>query len=65
MSASTLPCARGVVVRKLVLTFVGVFLFAAGLTLLFDGMRAVMEVGGSCGAADPTRSASPAPTASA
>jgi hypothetical protein len=38
----------GVVVRKLIFTVVGVFLFAIGLTLLFKGMRSVMDVGGYC-----------------
>jgi hypothetical protein len=36
----------GVVVRKLTFTAVGVFLFAVGLTILFQGMRSVMEIGG-------------------
>ena len=34
--------------RKVVLTFVGALGFAAALTLLFYGMRSVMDIGGSC-----------------
>lgn len=45
--------ATGVVVRKLVLTAVGVVLFAAGLTLMFESMRSVMDVGGYCASGGP------------
>jgi hypothetical protein len=43
----------GLVARKLALTVVGVFMFAAGLTVLFSGMRAVMDVGGYCASGGP------------
>ena len=43
----------GLVARKLALTVVGVFMFAAGLTILFSGMRAVMAVGGYCASGGP------------
>jgi len=46
------PPAR-VVVRKLVFTVVGVGLFAASLTILFLGMRAVMDIGGACASGGP------------
>lgn len=36
------------VARKAILTFVGAAGVAIGLTLLFYGMRSVMEIGGSC-----------------
>jgi hypothetical protein len=42
-----------VVVRKLVFTAIGVFLFAVGLTVLFQGMRTVMDVGGYCASGGP------------
>jgi hypothetical protein len=42
-----------VVVRKLIFTAIGVFLVAAGLTLLFKGMRTVMDVGGYCASGGP------------
>ena len=42
-----------VIVRKLTFTLVGVFVFAAGLTLMYESMRAVMDVGGSCGSGGP------------
>jgi hypothetical protein len=38
----------GVIVRKLVFTAIGVFLVAGGTTLMYQAMRAVMEVGGYC-----------------
>jgi hypothetical protein len=50
-AAGALPTR--VVVRKLVFTAVGVFLVAAGITLMYEAMRAVMEVGGSCGSGGP------------
>jgi hypothetical protein len=42
-----------VVVRKLIFTAVGVFLVAAGLTVLFLGMRSVMDLGGYCASGGP------------
>jgi hypothetical protein len=42
-----------VVVRKLIFTAVGVFLVAAGLTVLFLGMRSVMDIGGYCASGGP------------
>lgn len=42
-----------VVVRKLVFTATGVFLFAVGLTVLFQGMRSVMDLGGYCASGGP------------
>jgi len=42
-----------VVVRKLVFTAIGVFLVAAGLTVLFLGMRSVMDIGGYCASGGP------------
>jgi hypothetical protein len=61
MAGADPPLPAGAVARKLVFTFVGVFLFAAGLTLVFDGMRAVMEVGGSCGSGGPYEIRQPCP----
>lgn len=40
-------------VRKLVFTVVGVFVFAASLTIVFESMRAVMDVGGMCASGGP------------
>ena len=48
MAGADRSVRTGVVVRKLVFTAVGVFLVAAGITLMFQAMRAVMDVGGSC-----------------
>lgn len=42
------PPERSTLARKAVLTFVGAAGVAIGLTLLFYGMRSVMEIGGSC-----------------
>ena len=42
-----------VVVRKLVFTAIGIFLVAVGLTVLFLGMRSVMEIGGYCASGGP------------
>jgi len=42
-----------VVVRKLVFTAVGVFLIAGGITVMYQAMRAVMEVGGYCASGGP------------
>jgi hypothetical protein len=42
-----------VVVRKLVFTAVGVFLVVAGITVLFLGMRSVMDLGGYCASGGP------------
>ena len=42
-----------VVVRKLIFTAIGVFLFAVGLTVLFQGMRSVMDIGGYCASGGP------------
>lgn len=39
---------RSKLVRKAILTFVGAAGVAIGITLLFYGMRSVMEIGGSC-----------------
>src|SRR5262245_46359981 len=50
-AATRLPTR--VVVRKLIFTAVGVFLVAAGLTVLYLGMRSVMDLGGSCASAGP------------
>ena len=61
MAGADPPLPTGVVVRKLGFTFVGVLLLTAGLTLLFDGMRAVMEVGGSCGSGGPYEIRQPCP----
>lgn len=48
-SATTETPADGrTLARKVVLTFVGALGFAAALTLLFYGMRSVMDIGGSC-----------------
>ena len=44
---------RPPVARKLVLTVLGVILFAASLTVLFLGMRSVMEIGGACASGGP------------
>lgn len=41
------------VARKLVCTVIGVLLFAASLTVLFLGMRAVMDIGGACASGGP------------
>lgn len=54
-----LPTAK--VVRKLAFTFVGVLLFAAGLTYLYLGMRSVMEIGGSCASGGPYTVSRPCP----
>lgn len=43
----------GRVVRKLAFTGVGVLLFVAGLTVVYLGMRAVMDVGGTCASGGP------------
>jgi len=51
----------GLVARKLALTVVGVFMFAAGLTILFSGMRAVMAVGGYCASGGPYEIRQPCP----
>ena len=53
MTTSTAALPTGRVVRKLVLTAVGVLLFAGGLTFLYLGMRAVMDVGGFCASGGP------------
>lgn len=53
MAGDDTSLPTGVVVRKLVLTFVGVFVFAAGITLINESMSAVMDVGGSCGSGGP------------
>src|SRR5262245_1534130 len=42
-----------VVVRKLIFTAIGVFLVAGGITLTYQSMRAVMEVGGYCASGGP------------
>src|SRR5262245_30275868 len=47
------PFPTRVVVRKLLFTAVGVFLFAVGLTVLFQGMRSVMDLGGYCASGGP------------
>jgi len=51
---------RPLVVRS-VLTFVSLAGVAAALTWLFLGMRAVMQVGGSCGSGGPYEIATPCP----
>lgn len=53
MAGDATSLSTGVMVRKLAFTLVGVFVFAAGLTLTFESMRAVMDVGGSCGSGGP------------
>lgn len=53
MTTTTAALPTGRVVRKLVFTAVGVFLFAGGLTFLYLGMRAVMDVGGFCASGGP------------
>jgi hypothetical protein len=53
MAGDDAPLPARVVVRKLVLTIVGVLLFTAGLTLMFEAMRAVMDVGGYCASGGP------------
>ena len=50
-AAGALPTR--VVVRKLIFTAVGVFLVAVGLTVLFLGMRSVMDIGGYCASGGP------------
>src|SRR5690606_5344155 len=50
-----------VVVRKLVLTVVGVTLLVASLTVLFLGMRSVMEIGGACATGGPYVPRQPCP----
>ena len=47
--------------RSLILTFVGLALTAASLTILFLGMRDVMEVGGACASGGPYEVAVPCP----
>jgi hypothetical protein len=42
-----------VVVRKLLLTGIGVALFVASLTVVFEAMRSVMDVGGYCASGGP------------
>ena len=42
-----------VVVRKLIFTAIGVFLVAGGITVTYQAMRAVMEVGGYCASGGP------------
>lgn len=46
---------------RLIRTIIGLFLFSAGLTLLFLGMRAVMMVGGFCAEGGPYEIAVPCP----
>lgn len=53
MPSGTVEIPTRIVVRKLTCTVAGVFLFAAGLTLLWLGMRAVMEIGGYCASGGP------------
>lgn len=49
------------IARRLVLTFVGVAVVAASLTVLFLGMRDVMEIGGACGSGGPYVPVRPCP----
>jgi hypothetical protein len=48
-------------VRRSVLTFVGLFVATAALVWLWESMRAVMEVGGSCASGGPYVVATPCP----
>ena len=48
MATAEVAIPTRVVVRKLIYTAIGVFVFAVGLTLVFKGMRSVMDVGGYC-----------------
>ena len=49
-------------IKKFVSSAVGFLTFSFGLTLLFHGMRAVMEVGGACSSGGPYVSAQPCPS---
>jgi hypothetical protein len=49
--------------RRLVLMVVGLLLTTTGLTLVFLGMRAVMDVGGACASGGPYVIAQPCPDA--
>lgn len=50
-----------VTLRRIVLMALGLAIVCAGLTLVFLGMRAVMDVGGSCGSGGPYVIATPCP----
>ena len=50
-AAGALPTR--IVVRKLVFTAIGVLLVAGGITVMYQAMRAVMEVGGYCASGGP------------
>ena len=56
--ASMSPARRA---RRLVLQFVGLAGTVLGLTVLFLGMRSVMDIGGSCGSGGPYVVAQPCP----
>lgn len=47
--------------RRIALMALGLLIVSAGLTLVFLGMRAVMDVGGSCGSGGPYVIATPCP----
>jgi hypothetical protein len=54
-------CVDLVTLRRIVLMAVGLIIVSASLTLVFLGMRAVMDVGGSCGSGGPYVIATPCP----
>lgn len=54
-------CVDLVTLRRIVLMAVGLIIVSASLTLVFLGMRAVMDVGGSCGTGGPYVIATPCP----
>lgn len=50
-----------VTLRRILVMFVGLVVVAAGMTLVFLSMRAVMDVGGACGSGGPYVIAQPRP----
>jgi hypothetical protein len=53
MTAADATLPTGLVARKLAFTAVGVVLFVASLTVVFEAMRSVMDVGGYCASGGP------------
>jgi hypothetical protein len=53
--------STGRLVRKVVLTFLSLTVIVASITVLFIGMRAVMDIGGSCASGGPYVVANPCP----
>lgn len=51
--------------RRIIVMFVGMIMLAAGMTMLFLGMRAVMDVGGMCASGGPYVVAQPCPEGTA